>query len=612
MAWLRTAVLLGAGTGSRLKSVIDDRPKGFVQFGKYPIVQESIGKLVRLGIQRIIIVAGYKKEFYEDLAGRFPFVQVVTNRDFETTGSMDSLLCARNRLRQDDFLLLEADLIYEMRGLLALQNSEHRNSILVSGWTGSGDEVYVGTDGNRVVKLSKEIETIAVCRGELVGLSRISFPLFQQMIGNCEGQENHRRYDYEDCLTDVSSGSEIGYDLLDDLAWIEVDTPEHFEKAERRMYPLVQQRDRQLRIDKRVSRTILLNPGPATTTESVKFATVVEDLCPREEEFGALVEEVRKDLAAVVHGEETHEAVLFAGSGTGAVEACLSSVIPPHKKVLILNNGAYGRRMQEICDGFSIPHIDYDLSWGQPIDRGVLDSLLKRHCHELSHVAVVHHETTTGMLNPLDDISALAHAYGLELIVDAMSSFAGIPIDLGRSKVEYLISSSNKCLQGMAGISFVICRRTSLEGTESFPIRNYYFNLYRNYFFFKTFRQMQFTPPVQILFALRQAINEYFLEGEQTRFERYSMLYEILREGMRDLGLRLLIEDEHQSGILMAILEPENLAYNFRGLHDFLLDRGFTIYPGKGGKQNTFRLSIMGALTEKDIHAFLNYLREFF
>jgi 2-aminoethylphosphonate aminotransferase len=417
-------------------------------------------------------------------------------------------------------------------------------------------------------------------------------------------------YHYEDAITDSSSAADIGFDFIEDLAWIEVDDPNHLEKAANVVYPLVQQRDKIYRIQRQLERKVLLNPGPATTTDTVKYAMIVEDICPREREFGELVEQIRTDLVRIIHGEDTHEAVLFASSGTGAVEACLSSVVPPGKRVLIINNGAYGKRMQEICDGFGVPHLDYNVNWGDAIDYTVLEKLVREN-PDLSHIAFIHHETTIGILNPIAPVSALAHAHGLELIVDAMSSFAGVPIDVRETKVEYLISSANKCIQGMAGLSFVLCDRTALFSTQNLPMRNFYFNLYRNYTFFKQQKQMQFTPPVQILYALRQAINEYFLEGEQIRWLRYSAMYETLLEGLAAMRFQLLVPHEHHAKILTAIIEPDDSRYSFDAMHDYLYARGFTIYPGKGAKRNTFRLATMGALSTSDITAFLACLQHY-
>jgi 2-aminoethylphosphonate aminotransferase len=289
----------------------------------------------------------------------------------------------------------------------------------------------------------------------------------------------------------------------------------------------------------------------------------------------------------------------------------LSSVIPEDKSVLIINNGAYGLRMQQICQSYGISSIEYNVEWGEPIDFSALESMLIEHQQGLSHIAFVHHETTVGLLNSIDKVSDLANRYNLETIVDAMSSFAGIPIDVKKQNLHYLVSSSNKCIQGMAGIGIVICKRDSLTRSREIRKRNYYFNLYENYRFFSERKEMQFTPPVQLVYALRQAINEYFLETEQGRADRYSDNYAVLIGGLEKLGFEFLVDKEHHSRILTAIVEPDDKNYSFPAMHDFLYERGFTIYPGKGGKRDTFRLANMGAIDSGDIKQFVHCLKQY-
>jgi len=611
MNHVRQAVILAAGMGSRLRGTIEDKPKGFLQLGNKPIIEESITRLIRIGITKIVIVTGYKSEFYDTLKEKYPFVVTIKNEQFENTGSMYSLFIA-NKLIENDFLLLESDLIYEYKALQVTQNSAFNNCMLLSGKTNSGDEVYVGIDENRIVNLSKNPDEIKKVGGELVGISKISYDLYQMMVEQSEKQfTENRQYQYEDCFSDLSSLKEINYELVEDLAWIEIDDKNHFTKAKGKIFPLVQKRDSENIISKKIRRNVLLNPGPATTTDSVKHAMVVEDICPREKEFGDLVESIRDDLVRIVHGEDLYEAVLFASSGTGGIEACLTSVIPENKSVMIINNGAYGKRMQQICDNFGIDHFDYNIEWGDPVDIEKLEATLSKQKDKISHLAFIHHETTVGILNSIEQISRIALKYKIETIVDAMSSFAGIPINVKESKIHYLISSANKCIQGMAGISFVICNKDSLIKTKNYRRRSFYFNLYDNYTFFSKQNQMQFTPPVQVLYALRQAINEYFIETEEGRTNRYAELYEVLKTGLEKLGFKFLVEDEFHAKILTSIIEPVDSNYSFTEMHDYLFKRGFTIYPGKGAKQNTFRIANMGEIYKEDIVKFLSCLEAY-
>jgi 2-aminoethylphosphonate aminotransferase len=360
-----------------------------------------------------------------------------------------------------------------------------------------------------------------------------------------------------------------------------------------------------------VKRNVLLNPGPATTTDTVKNAMVVPDICPRELEFGELTLSVRNDLIKAAHGEKNHTCVMLTSSGTGGVEAALTTVVPHDKKVLILNNGAYGERMQKICDAYDIAHVDYNETWGKALDLTIVEKYLSENKGMISHMAFIHHETTVGILNPLSEISKIAQNYNVEIIVDAMSSFAGVPIDVEKDNIHYLVSSSNKCIQGMAGISFVFCNLNSLLKTKEIKKRNFYFNLLENYNYLEKNKQFLFTPPVQTLYALRQAVTEYFLEGAENRYKRYASMYEIMKKKVTDLGFKFLVDEKHHAKLLTAILDPESKNYSFNEMHDYLFERGFTIYPGKVGNINTFRLSNIGEIYPSDIENFLKVFEEY-
>lgn len=211
-----------------------------------------------------------------------------------------------------------------------------------------------------------------------------------------------------------------------------------------------------------IKRNILLNPGPGTTSDAVKMAMLVPDICPREEEFCRVMESIKLDLPKVVNGGDDYTSVLFTASGTGGVEAALTSAVPADGKLLIIENGAYGTRQCHIAEYYRIPYVSYKMAYGDYPDLGEVERYLKSD-PAITHVSMVHHETTTGMLNPVGGICRLSHAYGKEVIVDTVSSFAGVHIDLQEWQAEYIVSSSNKCIQGMPGLSFVIFKKSLLE-----------------------------------------------------------------------------------------------------------------------------------------------------
>jgi 2-aminoethylphosphonate-pyruvate transaminase len=367
-----------------------------------------------------------------------------------------------------------------------------------------------------------------------------------------------------------------------------------------------------------IKRNILLNPGPATTSDTVKMAQVVPDICPREKEFGDVMEFVSKELTNFVGSNDKYTTILFGGSGTAAVEAMLSSAVDDDI-VLIINNGAYGKRICEMAEIYNLNYIEYKGSGVEELNLQELEELIKTYNlykndnkKVISHLAVIHHETTTGILNDIQAIGELCRKYKIEMIVDAMSSFAGIPIDMEKMNISYLASSSNKCIQGMAGISFVIANREALEKTKNIKPRNLYLNMYKQYLYFKDNYQMRFTPPVQVLYALKQAIVEAKEETIEKRSERYKECCKILWKGLDKLNLNKLVEDKTASMLLTSILEPEIEGYSFEELHDYLYNRGFTIYPGKISSENTFRIANIGQIYPENMAKFIELLEEYF
>lgn len=359
-----------------------------------------------------------------------------------------------------------------------------------------------------------------------------------------------------------------------------------------------------------VKRNILLNPGPATTTDSVKNALVVPDICPREKEFGDLIQEIRKDLVKIAGGDENYTSILFAGSGTATMDSAISSVVPPNTKILILINGAYGIRFAEIARTYNIGVVVLESEIGKKINLDQLEKILKKD-KDISCIAVTHHETTVGILNPIKEIGEISKRYGKIFIVDTVSSFAGVPIDIKKFNIDFMMSTSNKCIQGMAGLAFVICKKAALENLKEIKPRSYYLDLYSQYESLENNNQTRFTPPVQVTYALKQAIKEFFEEGAKNRIKRYRENYLVLKEGLKELGFKFFMgPDVEESNILTTIYYLDHPNFDFNILHDKLYERGFTIYPGKITDKDTFRIAVMGAINSQDIRNFLIVLKE--
>jgi 2-aminoethylphosphonate aminotransferase len=363
------------------------------------------------------------------------------------------------------------------------------------------------------------------------------------------------------------------------------------------------------KLTKVIPRKILLNPGPATTSQAVKLSQIVADICPREQEFGDLLDDIRQGCVDVVNGKNNYEAILLGGSGTGAMEACLTSCTNEGEEIVIINNGAYGKRMTQICEAFETPFSTIDITWGDPVDLDKVRQHLQS--RKAKALAFIHHETTVGILNPIKELKKLADEFNMITILDAMSSYAGIELNVEEVPIDFIISSSNKCIQGMAGIGIVIAKTSELTKLQHYKTKSFYFNLYNNFLNQKEKKQFLFTPPVQTVYALKAAIDEFRSEGIERRAKRYSDLYEQMYEGMLKLGFKPLIEKSRHAKILTAFIEPSDPNYHFDKMHDFLYERGITIYPGKGAKEDTFRISNIGTLGKEDISYFLKNIEKY-
>jgi 2-aminoethylphosphonate-pyruvate transaminase len=359
-----------------------------------------------------------------------------------------------------------------------------------------------------------------------------------------------------------------------------------------------------------IKRNILLNPGPATTTDTVKLAQVVPDICPREKEFTDLMKEMRKDLVNIVHADqEKYTCVMFTGSGTINMDVCLNSLLPRDKKVLIINNGAYSTRAVEICQYYGLPHIDLKFKFDERPDLEIIEQNLKDN-PDISLVYTTHNETGTGILNPIREIGALAHVYNAAFIVDTTSTYAMIPINMEKDNIDFCMASSQKGLMAMTGLSFIIGDREMIIKSKDYPKRSYYCNLYRQYDYFEATGEMHFTPPVQIVYAAAKAIEEYFEEGEQEKWKRHLRVFNALHKGLNELGFKDVIKRGWQAGLVVSVKYPDDPNWDFEKVHDHCYKRGFTIYPGKVASTNTFRLCSLGAIDEEDIGPFFKVFKE--
>ncbi len=371
--------------------------------------------------------------------------------------------------------------------------------------------------------------------------------------------------------------------------------------------PRVRSRDRVTRPPGRDK--LLFTPGPLTTSETVKGA-MLRDLGSRDEDFLAIVREVRERLLAVagLSRERGFEAIPLQGSGTYAVEALATSLVPRDGKLLVLVNGAYGERIVQIAKVHGIEHAVLRFGEDEPVALDAVRGALEQD-RAVTHVALVHLETSSGVLNPLREIGRIAGERERGFLVDAMSSFGALPIDFQGARIDGLAASANKGLEGVPGLAFVIARRGALERSEG-SARTLALDLHAQWRGLEKNGQFRFTPPTQAVLALRQALVELEAEGGvEARARRYRENHARLRDGMEALGFRAFVAREHDGPVIGSFRYPEHARFEFREFYRRLSARGFLIYPGQVTKAECFRIGNIGQLFPADMDALLSAIR---
>lgn len=355
---------------------------------------------------------------------------------------------------------------------------------------------------------------------------------------------------------------------------------------------------------------LLFTPGPLSTSPTVKEA-MLHDLGSRDDAFIAVVREIRSELLRLggVSQEQGYETVLMQGSGTFGVESVISSVVGKNDQLLILVNGAYGERIVKMAKVHGINHIVKTIPENEIVPPQVVAELLSQQ-PGITHVACIHSETTTGLFNPITEIGAVCKDAGKVFIVDAMSSFGGVQMDIKAMQIDFLVSSSNKCIEGVPGFSFVLCKKSELLKAQG-QARSLSLDLHDQWNGLEKNGQFRFTPPTHSLLAFRQAIRELDAEGGiVAREARYKKNKSMLDAGMQAMGFQYYLDHAIQGHIISSFLYPQDPNFDFMKFYQALSDRGLVIYPGKLSLMDAFRIGNIGYLFPKDIEALLKAIRE--
>ena len=357
-------------------------------------------------------------------------------------------------------------------------------------------------------------------------------------------------------------------------------------------------------------RKILFTPGPLSTSKTVKEA-MLEDMGSRDHAFVDAVNEIRNGLLKLAHvsKEEGYECVIVQGSGTFGVESVVSSVVGVGDCLLIVVNGAYGERIVKMATIHRLNHHVLRFDEDEIVNPEATENFLQSH-PEITHVACIHSETTTGLFNPINEMGAMCKKHHKVFIVDAMSSFGGVQMDIKELNIDFLVSSSNKCIEGVPGFSFAMCKRSELIKAKA-QARSLSLDLYDQWNGLETNGQFRFTPPTLSIIAFRQAMRELEQEGGITaRERRYKANKKVLDEGMAALGIKQYLRPEIQGHIITSFLYPDKENFNFGEFYDKLNERGFVIYPGKLSKTDAFRIGNIGQIFPDDVRALVAAVKE--
>jgi len=346
---------------------------------------------------------------------------------------------------------------------------------------------------------------------------------------------------------------------------------------------------------------ILLTPGPLTTSARTRQAMMV-DWGSWDERFNQLTASVCEQLLAILNASDSHDCVPLQGSGTFAVEAAIGTLVPRDGKVLVLINGAYGKRVARICEVLGRDFSTFETAEDEPTAAADVDRLLHAD-PAITHVALIHCETSTGILNPLPQIADVVKNHGKRLIIDAMSSFGALPIDAREVRFDALIAASGKCLEGVPGMGFVFADKQALAAAQG-NCHSLAMDLFDQHSYMARTGQWRFTPPTHVVAALHEALLQYVEEGGlPARHQRYARNCQALLDGMAELGLRSFLPTAIQAPIIVTFHAPQDPRYQFKAFYERVKAEGFILYPGKLTEVETFRVGCIGHVDTAEMHA---------
>jgi 2-aminoethylphosphonate-pyruvate transaminase len=595
------AILLAAGDGERLAPLTQTLPKALLPIGSETILSRQIRQLHAHGVQEFVVVIGYEGEaIREHIAalGLPCMIHFVENAHYKTTSTAHSTLLAASLVTGDEFLLIDGDVVGD-EGLFAKIGAAEGNVLFYEAKVIMSPEEMKVTEKNGVVYLAKKLDS-EQGRGEFIGAARFSAAAGEAFFAALKG---HTDEYYETALNDIASSHAFALEQVEENSWIEIDFVTDYLEAVR---VFAEQRDVLRPV---ISEQVLLCPGPVMVSHKVKSALLHSDIGHRETEFIEMLTRCRAKLNKVfgVRGGD-YTNVILTGSGTAANEALLSSY-GPGKKLLLLSNGEFGNRLIDLARCHDLDYTPLEFGWGHMIDLAKLESVIATGVYEA--VMMVHHETSTGMLNPVNEIGALLKRYNVDFLVDAVSSLGAEALSVEDAHITFCTSSANKALASLPGLSFVCGKRSAFEALKGRPARTRYLDLYRHYDFEALHYQTPNTPAVSLFYALETALDELLQDTLERRMAHYGYLTSLIRNRLKQLGMSTVIPEEQMSRVLTTVFYPENV--DVEAFHEWVKQHNYVIYRGKGpflGK--AFQIANIGHVREEHVLAFLDLMESGF
>jgi 2-aminoethylphosphonate-pyruvate transaminase len=604
------AVILAAGDGERLSPLTRNLPKCLLPIGSDTVLERLLKQCKMCQISEVAIVVGYQAQtVMEQIGNHYDTIPItyLQNPIYDRTSTAYSASLAEEWVENEPFVLIDGDIVMEDSVLHAAVSSKQTSIVFEAKSISSPEEMKVSKDSRGLIHLSKETPPDESL-GEFVGITVFTADMAREFFATLRSYTEARLEHsyYEVVLNDLSVANHaIGLIEVESGSWIEIDFVTDYLEAVR------------LFADKKegfvpapISEQVLLCPGPVMVSQRVKTALLHNDIGHRETEFIEILTRTRAKLLKAFGADKsgTYTNVILTGSGTAANEALLSSY-GPNKRLLIISNGEFGNRLIDIARCHRLDVTPLEFGWMQPVDLTSIEASLAS--GRFDALMMVHHETSTGMLNPIYEVGKLAKAYGADFLVDAVSSIGAEYLDLEEANITFCTASANKAIASLPGLAFVCGKREAFAALDRTAARTRYLDLYRHYEFEELHFQTPNTPAVSLFYALETALDELLADGIEARMDHCAKLAGIIRNRLKQLSMQFVIPEEHMSRVLTTVYYPDGV--NAETFHKFVKEQNFVIYRGKGpllGK--AFQIANIGHVEPHHVRKFLDVMEQGF